>query len=242
MTQFLSAIVAFVIAVLGATSGAAFDEIDQTGQNRFKAMKSCSGCHLLQAPPGGKVKMIGANLKGVDLRRLNLEAADLRRADLRGVNLEKVNLAKARLKGALLRGANLKQADLQGAGLAWAILRDANLNGADLRGADLTLADLTRAPMENAQLHGAILCRTTMPSGVIKNPDCQWWKAERQSDDSNETAEITANPLHEAFAPPRLPAVKPAGKSDADFNITAYLGRMFSNLATIPDHAEASSR
>ncbi|HBB5570575.1 TPA: pentapeptide repeat-containing protein [Listeria monocytogenes] len=59
--------------------------------------------------------------------RANLSYADLRRADLNGANLRGANLSYADLNGADLRGANLR-----GANLSYA-----DLNGADLRGANL---------------------------------------------------------------------------------------------------------
>ncbi len=242
MKQILAAFGAVIFVVLVSTVAAAFDEIDQTGQERFKSMKSCSGCHLLQVARGGVVKMIGANLKGVDLRKLNLQAADLRRADLRGVDLQKVNLAGAKLKGALLRGANLRQANLQGAGLAWAVLRGANLEGADLGGANLSRADLTNASMQNANLRGAILCQTIMPSGVVNKPDCQWWKIEPQSDGNKRAAETSAPALDKSAGRPAQAMVKPAGKSGPGLDIAAFLGRIIAFAATIPGGTEAASR
>ena len=176
MPRLLAFCLIIIMAALSPLSGWAFDEIDQTDQKRYKSRKSCSGCHLLQRGPDGRLKMIGAELEGVDLRKLNLRAADLRRADLRGVNLAEVNLQDARLKGALLRGANLRQANLRGADLYGADLTGAEMQGADLRGSNFARADLSQALLANTRMEGAVLCRTTMPSGTIRNPDCQWWK------------------------------------------------------------------
>jgi len=235
MIRFSAAIAGFVFAVMLSTAAAAFDEIEQTDQRRFKSMKSCSGCHLLQAAPGGIVKMIGAELQGADLRQLNLRAADLRRADLRGVDLRGVNLAGAKLKGALLRGANLQGANLQAAGLAWAVLHGANLDGADLRGADLRRADLTNASMQNADLRGATLCRTVMPSGIVRNPDCQWWKIQEKPEGSHNAAAKSA-------APAPQPATKQGRKNESGLDVTAFLGRIFSFVVTSPDDTEAHAR
>jgi uncharacterized protein YjbI with pentapeptide repeats len=238
MNRSFAAICTLVFIVLFSTAGAAFDEIDQTGQKRFKSMQSCSGCHLLQAAQGGVVKMIGANLEGVNLRKLDLRAADLRRANMRGVNLQKVNLAGAKLKGALLHGANFQQANLQGAGLAWAILRGANLMGADLRGANLSRADLTNASMQKADLRGATLCRTIMPSGLVKNPDCQWWKIETPSG-GNKWAAETAAPSPDK---PSMRAPHATANNGPDLDLAAYLGRIFDFAVTQPDDRAADPR
>jgi len=159
-------------------AGWAFDETDQIDQKRFKSMKTCSGCHLLQPGTNGVVKMIGARMQGADLRSLDMRQADLRRADLRGVNLHKVNLTGAKLKGALLRGANLRGAILRDANLWGADLTGAKMKGADLRGVNLSRANLLNATMLDTRMRGAILCQTTMPSGEMERPDCPWWKQE----------------------------------------------------------------
>lgn len=56
---------------------------------------------------GGKVDLIGADLKRVDLRGENLRGAYLIAADLRGIDLNGVNFIGADLRDADLRGANL---------------------------------------------------------------------------------------------------------------------------------------
>ncbi len=235
MIRFLTAIGVLIFAVLVSTAAVTFDEIEQTDQQGFRSLKSCSGCHLLQTAPDGVVKMIGAELQGADLRQLNLRAADLRRADLRGVDLRQVNLAGAKLKGALLRGANLQGANLQGAGLAWADLHGVNLDGADLRGADLSRANLTNAALQNADVRGATLCRTVMPSGVVKNPDCQWWKLPENPDVKKSAAEKSA-----ARAP--QPPIKQGSKIESGLDVTALLGRLLNLVVTSPDDNEPPSR
>ncbi len=96
--------IALLIAAQMPLAAAAFDEVEQTDQKRFKSMKTCAGCHLLQPRQSGPLKMIGANFLGADLRQLDLRSADLRRADLRGADLSRANLTKASLQGADLRG------------------------------------------------------------------------------------------------------------------------------------------
>ena len=52
----------------------------------------------------------GADLRGADLQRVDLQGADLPRVDLQGANLQRANLRWANLWGADLRGVNLNNA------------------------------------------------------------------------------------------------------------------------------------
>ncbi|MBT5193766.1 MAG: hypothetical protein HOM07_15565, partial [Rhodospirillaceae bacterium] len=72
MMRFVIAMIFAGLLALASSGASAFDEVDQKGQKRFKSMKTCAGCHLLQPGRNGKVKMIGANLLGSDLRQLDL--------------------------------------------------------------------------------------------------------------------------------------------------------------------------
>ena len=74
----------------------------------------------------------GANLRGLDLRMVDLKGADLRGADLRSSNLEGADLSNANLTNVDLRGAYLANAHL-----ANAEIKGANLESADLRGATM---------------------------------------------------------------------------------------------------------
>lgn len=85
--------------------------------------------------------------KGVCLRRVDLE-----RADLRGVNLKGVDL-----NGANLREVNFKGADLSGANLSWADICDVNLEDANLSGANLDWADLSNSNLCGTNLEGVSL-------------------------------------------------------------------------------------
>ena len=101
-----------------------------------------------------------AKLSHVDLRGINLEAADLSGADLSqtnlsGCNLSRANLTNADLSRANLQSANLSEVNLIGADLVKANLDKTNLSAADLRTANLTLANLVNANLSQAEISGA---------------------------------------------------------------------------------------
>jgi uncharacterized protein YjbI with pentapeptide repeats len=94
-----------------------------------------------------KVKFIGANLIGCDLRkaylaRTDFTDADLTEADLREANLSVANLSRANLKGADLSHANCSSANLTDADLTGATLIDCYLGSTKLFG--VTLPDGTK--------------------------------------------------------------------------------------------------
>lgn len=119
-------------------------------------------------------ELIHADLKGADLRRLDLKGAKLGAyvrllaalekqglgsgdlaelesvmIDLRNTDLSDVNLAHADLYKAQLSGANLEHANLRGANLS-----DADLENTRLTGAKLVGTNLTRARLRGAKLIG----------------------------------------------------------------------------------------
>jgi len=115
--------------------------------------------------------LLGARLRGLDMREARLDDADLvgadlraahlARADLRGADLSDADLRGAKLRGADLTGAQLEGASLRGTDLRDGTLADASLSHADVRGADLRDADLTRADVSDvvftdAKLRGAV--------------------------------------------------------------------------------------
>jgi uncharacterized protein YjbI with pentapeptide repeats len=134
--------------------------------------------YWLIAPEARENSIIGASLKGCDLRQLGAARAFLAKADMGGAWLERAYLLDANLEGALLISANLKVAFLKLANLEKANLREANLVGADLlwarlAGADLRGANLTYARnLTQEQLNAA--CgdsKTKLPPGLTI-PDC----------------------------------------------------------------------
>lgn len=102
----------------------------------------------------------GADLRGADLKRLdlsgiNLKGANLKDADLSGVNLKGADLGEASLWGANLNQANLSNANLKRTDLRWAQMNEATLILANLSGANLTNAQLRKADLTNATFQWA---------------------------------------------------------------------------------------
>ena len=96
------------------------------------------------------------------------DAPDLRGIDLRGMDLANAQLAGADLRAARLAGANLRRANLRGACLERAVLRGAKLNGADLRGASLERTDLREANLSDSNLEGAVISAAKLKGAEIK--------------------------------------------------------------------------
>lgn len=103
----------------------------------------------------------------IDLQCADLTRAQLEKVDLRGANIEGADLSGACLEGAILSNASLKRACLKGANLrnvfmkrgnlSSANLKQADLSEAYLRFADLSLADLDGTDLRKAYLEGAKL-------------------------------------------------------------------------------------
>lgn len=96
-------------------------------------------------------------LRRANLNGANLTKANLRRANLIGANLNDASLYLADLRGALLNGAKLRNADIGGANL-----NRADLRGADIRWANISEADLSRANLSGANLEGSNLSETNL--------------------------------------------------------------------------------
>jgi Pentapeptide repeats (8 copies) len=113
-----------------------------------------------------------ANLSGQwlvlqDLRKANLQFADLRGAYLFIANLTDAVLIRANLSGANLIGADLSGAYLFSANLSDADLSDAELSGANLSGADLrNVKNLTQTQLEEACGNA----NTKLPEGLTLKP------------------------------------------------------------------------
>ncbi|MGB0507300.1 MAG: pentapeptide repeat-containing protein [Pikeienuella sp.] len=94
--------------------------------------------------------------------QLDLQGANLRRADLSTLALAKALLMNTRLEGSNLREAQLDGLNLRQARLEGAVLTKARLNGADLHKARLEGANLYQAQLERADLYKARLEGTNL--------------------------------------------------------------------------------
>ena len=109
----------------------------------------------------------GADLRGANLREVQLAGAALSQTDLRGVDLSGAALGGANLVEAKLEGANLTGAYLNHANLNHCLLSGANLNGAILYQARLMRTDLRGASLVKAQLQGAVLIETDIEGAEL---------------------------------------------------------------------------
>ncbi len=129
---------------------------------------------ILAAPldPNAPADLHDVNLRGVDLHAANLphanltganliladvSGANLTGADLTGTDLYLADVSGTNMSGSNLTGTDLRETGLAGANLSHANLRFADLHSADLPHADLQFADLSRAELTGAELTGADL-------------------------------------------------------------------------------------
>lgn len=128
------------------------------------------------------IDLDGADLSRANLRLLNLGGADLRQANLSHADLSHAMLNKANLAYADLSGANLKRAHLGDANLSSAKLNGADLSKADLRGdtdltyselvgANLSDADLKYVNLQGSELTRAIMIETYLRAANLKSVD-----------------------------------------------------------------------
>jgi|GEM_PF-2655192 len=113
-----------------------------------------------------------AQLAGIDLRTVHLEAATFNQAHLENAifiraHLNRAQFMKTWLTGAIMNWADLTEADLSDAHLEQADLRDVSLEGAVLHGAHLEAANLTGTRLAGADLRRVSL-RDTALSPVAK--------------------------------------------------------------------------
>jgi uncharacterized protein YjbI with pentapeptide repeats len=100
-----------------------------------------------------------------DLARLkasgSCERCDLRGADLKGMDLAGANLTRASLRNSDLKDPNLSGADLANAIFSDAVFRPTNLSGTDLR---------TARGLQDEQLEMACGDGTKVPDGMTNSP------------------------------------------------------------------------
>ena len=102
---------------------------------------------------------------------LNLQEADLRRADLQETDLRLAKFQKANFKKAILNKANLFQADLEKTILIETELKEAVLIKADLNEAILIEADLSKADLSGADLRSANLRDANLSGANLSGTD-----------------------------------------------------------------------
>jgi uncharacterized protein YjbI with pentapeptide repeats len=180
--------------VLSKVGGRAFADMkDAVVSNRPNAV-SFSPAPLMTSPHGDLSLareaidddalrgVLGADLRGKDLRyaiargaflvRADLTRANLRGADLSYAYLQEANLEDANLRMAYLSKAQMDRADMKAAHLQDAYLGEARMRRADLRSAQLTDAILVDADLQDAdltfgQLDGAILSNANLANAVL---------------------------------------------------------------------------
>jgi len=113
-----------------------------------------------QENPEEKPDLSKSNLRGADLRGVNLFRAVLLKTNLSRAALSKANLREADLSAANLNGTTLFRADLFRTNFSGAVLTRAVLSGADLREAILREAILYRAGLIGTNLSGANITGT----------------------------------------------------------------------------------
>jgi uncharacterized protein YjbI with pentapeptide repeats len=150
----------------------------------INAFTKCAGAELtgqyLQGAFLAYSDLSGAKLAGVNLLQADVAFADLDGVDLSNGQINATATTQATFLHATLTDSDwvlvagsdtdLAGADLRGADFTSASLADSDLAGADLTGANLTLADLTGADLAGANLDDVTFCQTTMPDGVVRNP------------------------------------------------------------------------
>lgn len=108
----------------------------------------------------------GTDLRGMNLRRALLVGAKMARADLSGANLSEADLTRAGLKF-----ANLSRADLRRANLFKAMLGESNATEADFARANLDSADLTKANLRRANFLEADFNKATLNDANVLGTD-----------------------------------------------------------------------
>lgn len=136
---------------LGIAVPAAAWAYDSEDLEKLLKTKSCRQCDLA-----------GALLEGKDLSQTTILASNLTAATFDGANLAGAAIKRSDLTGVDFSEANLTNADLG----------KSRLTGAIMRGTDLTGADLSSARLNGVLAVDVTYCRTTMPSGHVRNPNC----------------------------------------------------------------------
>ncbi len=100
-----------------------------------------------------KVPLVGVDVSDAFLQGINLDGANLLRANLRAADVRGGRFVRAQLEYADLTSANFRGGSFERANLSNAVLQDSDLNGANLTRANLRGARLAKADLRNANLH-----------------------------------------------------------------------------------------
>jgi uncharacterized protein YjbI with pentapeptide repeats len=152
----------------------------RTEQAQYQAWKVINE-NKSQKSSGGRINA----LKNLNKDKVSLAGLEIKDAILPGVDLNKADLFKANLKNSILNNAqldnaNLKEANLSSADLSNAKLRRTQLSGADLSNAKLSGADLSEADLKRlipeanenqVQSSGTILKGADLRNAILTNAD-----------------------------------------------------------------------
>jgi uncharacterized protein YjbI with pentapeptide repeats len=144
--------------------------------NQPEATTLLTAAQLLERYAAGERRFRQIQLKKADLNRANLALIDLRGADLSYANLREADLSSADLRGACLDGvdfykANLSRTNFEGASLEKTNLKEANLLRASFKKASLEGAFLTKAQMSRVDLKEACLLSAHLNDADLSNAD-----------------------------------------------------------------------
>jgi uncharacterized protein YjbI with pentapeptide repeats len=157
--------------------GLAFTEVDHlltTGE--------CSDCNLrgvdlramnLEGSILSMSDISTASLQGIKLQGAVLKLTNFQKASLQGANLQGVSAEKANFKQANLQGANFQGADLEGSDLEGAFLQGANLQGTSLANAFLGEINLKGALLQNSNLSYSYLTQAFLNNSNLENANLE---------------------------------------------------------------------
>ena len=112
---------------------------------------------------------IWMDLKGADLRDIDLSGANLSHAALHNADFQGTNLCEASLLHSDAPGARFVGADLTGLETGAANLAGAEFDSSDVRGANLSLTNLSRATFRYSDFSGANLQDSDLSFAVMKS-------------------------------------------------------------------------
>ena len=157
------------------------------------AMSSCEQAWGIKQPgPIIRIKLrLKKGLANTDLSGLDLQLWELRRVNLNGANLFRSSLQSSELAEAKLQNAKLIEANLQRVGLVWANLENAILDGANLeranlrwailKGADFTRTNLRYAILVGANLERANFTEADLTGATVTQKQAEYLKSQGRS-------------------------------------------------------------